>query len=43
MAPMLVASNDAGGIVLIVQMPGTVCINEHAIGIVHEILEIDGQ
>ena len=39
MAPMLVAGDNAGGVVLVVQMPGTVCINEHAIGIVHEVLE----
>ena len=40
MTPMLVSSDDAGGIVLVVQMPGTVCVNEHAVGIVHEVLEV---
>jgi hypothetical protein len=38
MTPVLVTSNDTRGIVLVVQVPGAVCINEHAIGIVHEIL-----
>ena len=38
MTPVLVASNDAGGVVLVVQMPGTVCVNEHASGIVHKVL-----
>jgi hypothetical protein len=38
MAPVLVTGNNTCGIVLIVQVPGAVCINEHAIGIVHEIL-----
>lgn len=38
MTPVLVASNDARGIVLIVQVPGAVRIDEHSIGIVHEIL-----
>ena len=38
MTPVLVSSNDACGVVLVVQMPGTVCIDEHAIGIVHEVL-----
>jgi hypothetical protein len=38
MTPVLVASYDTRGIVLVVQVPGAVCINEHAIGIVHEIL-----
>jgi hypothetical protein len=42
-APVLVASNDAGGVVLVVQMPGTICINEHAIGIVHEVLRVGRQ
>lgn len=39
-APVLVASYDARGIVLVVQMPGAVCIHEHAIGIVHEFLKV---
>lgn len=43
MAPVLISSNNAGGIVLVVQMPGTVCIDKHAIGIVHEVLEVDRQ
>jgi hypothetical protein len=38
MTPVLVTSNDASGIILVVQVPGTVCIDEHAIGIVHEVL-----
>jgi hypothetical protein len=38
MTPVLVTSNDTGGIVLVIQVPGAICINEHAIGIVHEIL-----
>jgi hypothetical protein len=38
MTPVLVTSNDTGGIVLVVQVPGAVCINEHAIGIVHKVL-----
>jgi hypothetical protein len=40
MAPMLVASNDTRGIVLVVQVPGAVSIDEHTIGIVHEILRM---
>jgi hypothetical protein len=43
MTPMLVSSNNAGGVVLVVQMPGTVCVYEHAIGIVHEVLGVDRQ
>jgi hypothetical protein len=38
MTPVLVTGYDTGGIVLVVQVPGAVCIDEHAIGIVHEIL-----
>jgi len=38
MTPVLVTSNDARGVVLVVQMPSTVRIDEHAIGIVHEVL-----
>jgi hypothetical protein len=39
MTPVLVSSNDSSGIVLVVQMPGTVCVDEHAIRIVHEVLK----
>ena len=38
MTPVLVSSNDSGGIVLVVKMSSTVCINEHAIRIIHEVL-----
>lgn len=37
-APVLVAGNDARGIILVVQVPSAVRIDEHSIGIVHEIL-----
>ena len=38
MTPVLVTSNDARSIVLVVQVPGSIGVDEHAIGIVHEIL-----
>lgn len=38
MAPVLIACNDAGCVVLIVQVPGALRIDKHAIWIVHEIL-----
>ena len=38
MTPVLIACNDAGCVVLIVQVPCSVRVDEHAIWIVHEIL-----
>jgi hypothetical protein len=38
MTPVLVTGYDTRGIVLVVQVPGAVRINEHAIGIVHKVL-----
>lgn len=38
MAPVLVACDNTGGVVLVVQVPGSIGVDEHAIGIVHEIL-----
>jgi hypothetical protein len=38
MTPVLVTGYNTRGIVLVVQVPCAVRINEHAIGIVHEIL-----
>jgi hypothetical protein len=35
---VLVACDNSGGIVLIVQVPGSIGFDEHAIGIVHEVL-----
>jgi len=43
MTPMLVSSDDSGSVILVVKMPGTVGIDEHAIGIVHEVLGVDRQ
>lgn len=39
-APVLFASYNTRRIVLVVQMPGPVCIHEHAIGIVHKFLGV---
>lgn len=38
MTPMLVASNEAGWVVLVIQMPCPVGVDEHAVGIIHEML-----
>lgn len=38
MAPMLVTRDYISGIILIVQMPKTISIAEHAIGVIHEML-----
>lgn len=36
MAPVLVAGTIVGGIVLIVEMPGTLIVEEHTIRVIHE-------
>ena len=38
MAPVLVACDNTGGVVLVVQVPGSIGVDKHAIGVVHEIL-----
>lgn len=37
MAPMLIASHDASGIVLIIKVPDAISIDEKSIGIIHKI------
>lgn len=38
MAPMLVPGHDCRRVVLIIEMPGTIGVSEHAIGVIHEVL-----